>query len=56
MVWVDAGRPSAAADAAEHAQDPGAAAGGAGDAGARRLLPEPARARLALYGMPEEPA
>jgi hypothetical protein len=47
---VGAGRPSAAADAAEHAQDPDAAAGGARDGRPRRLRPAPPRAQLALGG------
>lgn len=45
-------RPSPAGDAAEHVQDPDAAAGGARAPRARRLLPAPPRAQLALGGAP----
>jgi hypothetical protein len=50
LTRIGAGGPSAAADAAEHAQDPDAAAGGARDGRPRRLRPAPPRAQLALGG------
>jgi hypothetical protein len=52
FVLGDAGRPSSAGDAAEHAQDPHDAAGGEGPPRAGRLLPAPPRAQLALGGAP----
>ena len=47
-----AGGPSPADDAATDAQDPDDAAGGQGPAGARRLLPAPPHAELAVGGAP----
>jgi hypothetical protein len=51
-VRVCAGGPSPADDAATDAQDPDDAAGGQGPAGARRLLPAPPHAELAVGGAP----
>jgi hypothetical protein len=47
-----AGGPSPADDAAADAQDPDDAAGGQGPPGARRLLPAPPHAELAVGGAP----